>query len=173
MDKEEKDVVEQDVDQNTTTDETTKENKTVPYNRFKEKNEEVKQLKDQLRKYQEDDQKRNEESMKEQNKWKELFVQKEAELKSERSTRLKLQVATEKGLPVEIASRLIGETEDEIRADAEKMASLLKVQTNQTTTKTPGVPPVKENKTNEFDMSKMTPEEIRKNAEKLIAGLRS
>lgn len=48
--------------------------------------------------------------------------------KAERSL-LKNRIAHENGLPLELSARLIGDTEEELKADAESLASFMKPQT--------------------------------------------
>lgn len=60
----------------------------------------------------------------------------QGQLKTSRSDLVKTRIALEKGLPQELCSRLVGETEEELRADADKLAGLM------TKKKTP--PPMKE-----------------------------
>lgn len=47
------------------------------------------------------------------------------QLKTTRSDLAKTRIALEKGLPMELCSRLAGETEDELRKDAETLGKLL------------------------------------------------
>ena len=46
------------------------------------------------------------------------------QLKGSRAELAKTRIALEKGLPIEMSGRLTGETEDDIRKDAEKLAAL-------------------------------------------------
>lgn len=46
------------------------------------------------------------------------------QLKSTRSDLAKTRIALEKGLPMELANRLTGETEDELRSDADSLSKL-------------------------------------------------
>lgn len=46
------------------------------------------------------------------------------QLKSARSDLAKTRIALEKGLPLELANRLTGETEDELRSDADSLSQL-------------------------------------------------
>jgi hypothetical protein len=78
---------------------------------------------------------------------------------------LRLRVAVGAGLPLDLAARLQGKTEDELKADAAKLVPLLKPGT-------PGVPPppppggtpaVKA-------LKDMTPAEIRANQKDILAG---
>lgn len=67
---------------------------------------------------------------------KESYVTQDAEFKAlteraekaERSL-LKNRIAHENGLPLELSARLIGDTEEELKADAESLASFMKPQT--------------------------------------------
>jgi hypothetical protein len=100
----------------------------------------------------------NEKRLTDEKKWEELATSKDNELKAERVSRLRLEVAMKKGLPPELAARLTGETQEQLEKDADALLPLLKA-------RSPGVPPGGGDglppKT--FDLSKMTPEEIRKN----------
>ena len=49
----------------------------------------------------------------------------QGQLKTSRSDLVKTRIALEKGIPQELCSRLVGETEEEIRADADKLAGLM------------------------------------------------
>lgn len=50
----------------------------------------------------------------------------EAQLKGSRAELAKTRIALEKGLPIEMSRRLTGETEDDIRKDAEVLSALFK-----------------------------------------------
>lgn len=50
----------------------------------------------------------------------------QTQLKGSRAELAKTRIALEKGLPVEMSARLTGETEEEIRKDAETLAALFK-----------------------------------------------
>ena len=62
------------------------------------------------------------------------FEQAQQSLAAEQAQRLRLEVATEKGLPAPLAARLAGSTREELLADAEALLPLLKPNA-------PGVPP--------------------------------
>jgi hypothetical protein len=79
-------------------------------------------------------------ALKEQNKYKELYEQREKELKAEKTNNLRLRVATSKGLPMELVDRLRGETEDDMTKDADALLAFLKPAEPKTP---PGVPPLK------------------------------
>lgn len=109
----------------------------VPYTRFKEINDGYKALKAQLEQLAAERKKEDEDKLAEQQKWQELAQRREAELKSERLERLRLQAALAKGLPAELSSRLQGESEQDLLTDAEKLAQMLAQQVPPP----PGVPP--------------------------------
>ena len=113
---------------------------TVPYERFAEVNTKYRTLETQLADLTKQQRERDEAALKEQNKYKELYEQRENELKQERQERMRLTVATSKGLPVDLANRLTGETEAELQADADKLLAFLKPAAPQTP---PGVPPIR------------------------------
>lgn len=48
------------------------------------------------------------------------------ELNGYKTTELKQRIAKEKGIPMDMASRLTGETEKDLRTDADTMASILR-----------------------------------------------
>lgn len=64
------------------------------------------------------------------------IADRDAKLKSYETASVKTRIAHETGLPYELASRLSGETEDDIRKDAESLKSVLSSQTKPTV-KTP------------------------------------
>ncbi len=131
----------------------------VPYERFKEVNDQVKTLTAQIAKFEAEQKKAAEKLATEQGKWQELAQQRENELKAEKLARLRLEVASRKGIPVDLVDRLKGETAEEMEADAAALLAFLKPKEG------PGVPPPKKATTpQKLDLSMMTPEEIRKAA---------
>jgi hypothetical protein len=78
---------------------------------------------------------------------------------------LRVRVAVGAGLPLDLAARLQGKTEDELKADAAKIAPLLKPTT-------PGVPPPAPGGGSAAPkaLKDMTPDEIRKNQGDILAG---
>lgn len=131
----------------------------MPYERFKEVNEQVKALTAQLAKFEAAQKKQAEAQAAEQGRWQELAQQRETELKQERASRLRLEVAARKGVPVDLVDRLRGETVEELESDAAALLAFLKPKEG------PGVPPpTKAAAPARLDFSKMTPEEIRKAA---------
>ena len=86
----------------------------------------------------------------------------QATVRQVRVENLRLKVAVETGLPMELAERLRGEDEEALRADAQQLLALL----NQKPV-TPGVPPPTQGgQTAQVDFSKMTPEQVREWAKK-------
>lgn len=106
----------------------------VPYNRFSEVVEEKNKAEKELAAFQAAEKKRQEDALKEQNKWKELAEQRERDLENERLNNTRLQVAAEKNLPPALAGRLQGSTREEMIADADLLLQSVK-QTG------PGAPP--------------------------------
>lgn len=73
-----------------------------------------------------------EQEMAEQSRWQELAEKREKELleikqslESERRTALRARIASEYNLPPQLAERLAGNTEEELKADAESLAKLI------------------------------------------------
>lgn len=54
------------------------------------------------------------------------ITQLQGEINGYKTTELKQRIAREKGIPAEMASRLTGETEKDIRADADAMAQMIR-----------------------------------------------
>jgi hypothetical protein len=129
----------------------------VPYERFKEVNDELKTLKGQLTRLQNAQKAAEDKRAAEAGEWQKLAEQREAELKTERTTRLRLQVAGKKGIPADMAERLRGETAEEMEADADSLLAFIKPATG------PGVPPPgpRGGQPATLDFSKLTPEQIR------------
>jgi|GEM_PF-2114477 len=135
----------------------------VPYDRFAEINKKLRAAEAKLKKLEDEQRAAEEAKMKEQGNYKSLLEQRENELKTLRLEKERLRVATAKGLPVELADRLQGETAEELEADADKLLALLKVKPQ-----TPGVPPPSSggSPSDKPDFSKMTPAQIREWSEK-------
>lgn len=134
----------------------------VPYDRFKQINDELKQARDQLAQAQAAQKQAQEKELKDKEQWKTLAEQREAELKAERLARTRLEVATRKGVPADLAGRLQGETAEEMEKDADALLQYLKPKSG------PGVPPGSSGGSPAgLDLSTMSPEEIRKNKAKI------
>lgn len=140
----------------------------VPYERFKEVNERAKQMESRLAQIEADAKARQEKELVEQQKWQELAQAREQELRQLQSEQMRMRVASSKNLPLDLADRLRGETEDEISEDADRLLSF--IQANQPQPQSgPGVPPASRNgQATRLDISKMTPEEIRQNKQALL-----
>lgn len=138
----------------------------VPYERFKEINDQFKTLKADWDKAQKSAQTAKETELKEQQKWQKLYEEREAELSREKQTNTRLRVATTKGLPADLVDRLQGSTEEELSADAEKLLALFKPAAEDKA-KAPGVPPSRGSKPARLDMSTMTPAQIREHKDAL------
>lgn len=137
----------------------------VPYERFKELADQHKALRSEWDKAQKAAQAAKEKELQEQQKWEQLYKERETELAKERQVNARLRVATTKGLPAELIDRLQGGTEEELAADADKLLALITPAEQQR--QTPGVPPSRGSKPARLDISSMTPEEIRKNSDTL------
>lgn len=57
------------------------------------------------------------------------FAEAQGQLKSSRSDLAKTRIALEKGLPMELCNRLTGDTEEELRQDAEELEKLFRKRT--------------------------------------------
>lgn len=129
----------------------------VPYDRFAEINEQNKALQAKLQTIEAKQKEADETRLKEENKFKELYEQRERELAAEKLARARLEVATKKGLPADLAARLQGDTTEAMEEDADKLLQFMKPSEG------PGVPPAGKGGTPKpLDLSSMTPEEIRK-----------
>ena len=81
----------------------------------------------------------------------------EAERNTERTARQRLEIATKKGLPPELAARLQGDTAEAMEADADALLAFVKKPAG------PGVPPPGGGgRPQTLDLSKMSAAEIRK-----------
>ena len=135
----------------------------IPYDRFKEVNDKANELEAQLKKISDKTKADEEKKLAEEKKWQELAELKDKELKAKDSELIRLRVAAEKNLPVELIDRLKGETKEEIEADADKLLEFIKPDESK------GVPPGKKGgKNTQLDIRTMTPEEIRKNTAAIL-----
>lgn len=129
----------------------------VPYERFKAVNDQLVQMRAEVAKIQDEQKKAAEKELADQQKWEQLYKQRESELQAERAARTRLEIATRKGLPVDLATRLQGETAEEIEADADALLKFLKPATG------PGVPPSGGGTPpRAINLDTMSPAEIRK-----------
>jgi hypothetical protein len=135
----------------------------VPYERFREVNEKLRQLSAAQEKAEATAKAKSEKELQEQQKWQELYQARENELKAERTRNLKMQVALQKGLPADLIDRLQGDDAEAIAKDADTLLQFIKPAT------APGVPPGNRNsQPARLDINNMTPEEIRKHAGSLL-----
>lgn len=150
-------------DDQDSTDDLDKVKTSIPYERWKPIYDESKKLKERIEAIENAQKDAQEKALKEQNKWQELYQQKEKEAAEREKEIIKLKVARRKDLPGDLVDRLVGETEQELEADADKLLEYVK------TGEPPGTPPRKKGgQPDVLDFKTMTPEEIRKNAEKLL-----
>jgi len=139
------------------------EPKVIAYDRFKEVNEKATKLQLQLDEIEKQRKTEEEKKLADQKQWQELAELKEKELKTKDAELLRLKIAHQKDLPFELIDRLKGETEDEISADVDRLLEYIKPEDPK------GIPPRKKGgQPDVLDFKTMTPEEIRKNAEKLL-----
>lgn len=132
----------------------------VPYERFKQVNEQYKALERKLAALEDADKKRKDAELSELEKWQKTAAEREADLVKERLANAKLRVINDKKLPADLEEFLTGNTPEEL---AEKADKLLQFVGKPVTA--PGVPPAGRNsKPARLDLSSMSPEEIRKNA---------
>lgn len=108
--------------------------KFVPYERFKEVNDRLKALEEAQSQAEAARKAQAEKELVEQKKFETLANQLKSELEAERLNRIRLEIASKAGLPVELAGRLQGADEKALQADAEAIKAFLKPST-------PGVPP--------------------------------
>lgn len=125
----------------------------VPYERFKQVNDQLKDLKRQLATISGEKE--------QQATAQQTLEQRLAALEKERDEKgvenLRLKIASRKQLPEDLADRLRGTTAEELEADADRLLAHLKPKDG------PGVPPPGGGgRPATLDLSKMTPAEIRK-----------
>jgi polyribonucleotide nucleotidyltransferase len=129
----------------------------VPYERFAEVNRKMRELEAKLSEREQAEQLAREQALAEQSKYKELAEARERELAELRAQQLRDRIARKYKLPDEIAARLMGDDEEALEADAAKLAELFTKRAI-----VPGVPPGNpRGDGNTFDLSKMSPAEIR------------
>lgn len=135
----------------------------VPYERFAEVNKKASELEKRLAEIEDAQKKATDAQLAEQNKWKELAEKREQELTDERLSRLRLKVALDNELPTDIADRLVGKDDAELRADAERLKALLKPAEG------PGNPrPGRSGRAAVLNIRDMTPAQIREKKAELL-----
>lgn len=92
----------------------------------------VKEMQAKLAQFEQSQAKAEETKLAEQSRWQELAEKREKELQelksaleTERKTALRSRIASEFKLPPQLADRLSGDTEEELKADAEALAQLI------------------------------------------------
>ncbi len=139
------------------------EPKSVPYERFKEVNDKANDLEKRLKSIEDEKKAADEKALKDKEDFKTLYEKEQASNKAKDGELLRLRVAQKKGLPADLIDRLKGETEQELEADADKLLAFID------TSKSPGNPPRRPGGDPKLLNTKdMTPDEIRKNADKLL-----
>lgn len=128
----------------------------VPYDRFQTVISERNDLRARLAEYEQQEKASQEAQLKEQGKYKDLLDQRDVELHRERNSRMRLEVALKKGLPVELAARLQGDTIEDMEADADSLLQMVKPASG------PGVPPASRGgRPAAVDLSQLSPAQIR------------
>jgi hypothetical protein len=148
-----------------TTPETGQQPGPVPYDRFKQANDKAKQLETQLAELRGQLEARENEGKTQVEQLTDQLTKLQTQFETERIQRQRLEVVTKKGLPPALASRLQGSTTDEMEADADALLQFVKL------SEAPGVPPASPRSGQSkpaFDLANMTPDEIRKNANKIL-----
>lgn len=143
--------------------------KAVPYDRFAAVNQEKKELEARLTKLEQERKQQQEKVLKDQEKWKELAEQREKELARTQLETTRLRVAMAKGLPLDMADRLRGASEEEMMADAETLLPLLQP-------KTPGTPPPAARGNGKIEITSeqlSDPAWVRENMQKVLKGAQS
>lgn len=135
----------------------------VPYDRFQQVTQERKELKVRLGQLEKAEKERADTEAKEQGKWQDLYNQREADLKTERLERLRLEVAIAKELPAGMAERLKGDDREALEKDADGLLAFVKPSEG------PGVPPAGgRQQPNLQNLANMSPEEVRKQKATLL-----
>lgn len=129
----------------------------VPYARFHEVNTALQELKT---KQQQQDAKQadaDKKALEAQGKWQQLAEQHEKDLASERLANLRMKVAASKGIPADMADRLLGQDEAALQKDADRLLVHLKPATG------PGNPPPSNGGSGgKLDLTTMSAAEVRK-----------
>lgn len=134
----------------------------VDYARFKEVNDALKELREWKANQEATLKAAADKQLAEQQKWQELAEKREQELRAIQAKQMRTEIALRKSIPADLIDRLKGETEEEIAADADRLLAYIKPTTG------PGVPPASRGgQPVTLDISRMSPEEIRKHSAEL------
>lgn len=129
----------------------------VPYERFKEINEKYKALEGQFKEIQDKQKAAGEARLKEQGDYKKLYEDLQAQLNTEKTTNMKLKLASSKGLPADLVNRIQGATEEEISSDIDSLLAFMKKETPGGVTRAP----IGGTSTNHFDWANASPAQVR------------
>ena len=144
----------------------------MPYERFKEVNDRLKALETAQAQAEAARKEAADKALADQAQWQKLAEQRETELKAERIKLLRLEVAAVKGLPMSLAGRLQGDDKAAMEKDADTI--LAQIAEAAKGKLGPGVPPPPQGgRPAATDLSKMTPEEIRKQTSAILNQARS
>ena len=102
-----------------------KEHDPVPYNRFKEVNDENRTLAAENLALQKAEDERKESEAKEAGKFEELYIEEKGKREKIEADGLKSTVALEKGLPADFVKRLQGEDREALEADADALLEMI------------------------------------------------
>jgi hypothetical protein len=83
-----------------------------------------------------------------------------------KSRQLRFEVATEKELPSFLVERLVGNTKEELLADADKILTELNKTTKQVDKKQQTIPNQPDTQSKNLDIFKMTPAQVREASDK-------
>jgi len=139
----------------------------VPRSRLNDKIKEAKDWKQKFEDLAKEKADAEKEKKEKQGEWQELATKAETEASKATAKALRLEVALEKGLPADLVDRLKGDTREDLEADADSLLELLGKPPG------PGNPPKgKGGKPQKVDLSDLTPEQIRKNSDKIMQATR-
>lgn len=129
----------------------------VPYDRFKEVNDQLAELRQWKAQQEANAKAAQEKQLAEQNKWQELAQQREKELAAERLANTRNRIAMAKGIPADLIDFLQGANETELTAAADRLLAHMKPASG------PGVPPPPRSpQPGIADLGKMSAAQVRK-----------
>ena len=139
----------------------------VPYDRFKEVNDENRTMAARLKVMEEEEDERKAEDAKEQGKFEELYEEEKGKREASEQDLLKRDVALEKGLPADFVKRLQGKDREELEKDADSLLELIEEAKSGKKGIKDGSS--KKSDTDKLEIDDMTPEEIREKAGELLS----
>lgn len=140
----------------------------VPYDRFKEVNDRLKEATSTLKKITKENEQKEIQTKEEQGKFEDLYKTEAQKREQAELELMKMRVGISKGLPLPLIARLQGATEEELTEDAEQLISL--VPEGDRRENTPPNNPRRKT-SSRLDISQMSAEEIRKNSAELVKQL--